>query len=174
MPIVEVEVIDGPNIQVDGQHRGTVEFIFDDGRVVQRSIRAADANSWANRLADLPQDVNESEQLKDANEAVESDEEVADYKQATAKQLAVAYLRKAVSQEDPYIAYLKFSRFNDYRINQGWSLQQVRTALMGVGLSEDEWNQMLAAYTWLSNAARVTAMQAYQDISENWPNYRIG
>lgn len=173
MPIVDTNVTDGPNVQADGQHRGTVEFIFGDGRVVTRNVRAPDANAWANLLADLPAEVEASQQLSDADEAVENDAEVADYKEANKKQLAVAYLRRAMSHEDPYVAYLKFSRFNDYRIAEGWNLNQVQAALMDAGLTEDEWNIMRDAYTWLSNAGRVTAMQAYQDVASGWTGMHL-
>lgn len=168
MPVVDTNVTDGPNVQADGQHRGTVEFIFDDGRVVTRNVRAPDANAWANLVADLPQEVEASQEQSDADEAVDNDVEVSNYKQANMKQLAVAYLRRALSSEDPYVAYLRFSRFNDFRLAQGWSLNQVQAGLMDAGLTEDEWDIMRDAYTWLSNAGRVTAMQAYQDVATGW------
>lgn len=168
MPIVDVNVTDGPNVQADGQHRGVVEFVFDDGRKSVRNIRAPDANAWANLLADLAPDVETSQQVADATDAVELDNEVSDYKQASRAQVAVAYLRKAMIEPDPYIAYLRFSRFNDYRVAQGWTLAQVAQGLSPAGLTEDEWTAMRAAYTWLSNAARVTAMQAYQDVESGW------
>lgn len=172
MAIVDTNVINGPSVQADGTHKGSIEFIFDDGRRVERRLVAADLNDWTNQLADMPAKVEAEQQIQDAAEAVEADEEVAPYKQANAKQLAVAYLRRAWNEEDPYKAFLKFSRFNDYRLAQGLTLTQVKAHLMDAGLKDEEWTGMLAAYQWLSNAGRVTAMQAYQDVLIGWPDHR--
>lgn len=172
MPITDTNVIDGPNVQADGQHRGTLEFTFGDGRVVTRNVRAPDAAAWANLAVDLATQVEAQQQEQDADEAVEANEEVLPYKEASREQLALRYLRRAHADEDPYRAYLKFSRFNDWRLAQGYSLNQVTTALASVGLTEDEWTAMRDAYVWLSNAGRVTAMQAYQDVQAGWPNYQ--
>lgn len=161
MPIVSSEVVDGPNIQADGSRRGTIEFILDDGRVITRTVRAPDAIAWANLLIDLPAEVELKVQQDDADEASNTDDEITAVKQANIKQVALAYLRRAYSTGNPYAAYLKFSRFNDYRLSQGWNLNQIVTGLTEVGLTQDEWDNMLARYQYLSLAARVTAMEAY-------------
>ena len=36
--------------------------------------------------------------------------------------------------------------------------------LADVGLTEDEWNEMKDRYVYLSQSARVTAMEAYQGV----------
>jgi len=133
---------------------------------------AKDAISWANLLINLPSEVEESEQLKDAEEASETDEEIIAVKQATIKQVALAYLRKAYSLSDPYQAYLKFDRFNNYRLAQGWTVNQVVSGLTEVGLTQDEWDLMFARYQYLSEAGRVTAMVAYQAVldGDDWSN----
>ena len=172
MPITDTNVIDGPNVQANGEYRGTLEFTFDDGRVIKRNVRAPDAAAWANLAVDLPAKIERVIQEEDAQEAVNSDLEVQIYKQANKKQLALAYLRRAHSNEDPYRAYLQFSRFNDWRLAQGYDLNQVASALADVGMTQDEWDEMLAAYQYLSNAARVTAMEAYQSIKNGWPDYQ--
>ena len=172
MPITDTNVIDGPNVQASGEYRGMLEFIFDDGRVITRNVRAPDATAWANLSVDLADEVEAQVQEQDAEEAVDADEEVQPYKQASREQLALAYLRRAHRNEDPYRAYLQFSRFNDWRLAQGYNLNQVAGALADVGLEQEEWDAMLAAYQWISNAARVTAMEAYQSIKNGWPNYQ--
>lgn len=172
MAIVRQDVIDGPNIQADGSYRGVVEFEFDDGRIVERRIRAADAAVWSNTLVDLPALVEDSIQKDDADEAVAQDIEVQPYKQASKPQIAIAYLRKAHASDDPYIAYLRFERFNDWRLAEGYNLPQVKAALLAAGLPEDEYDAMLLAYQWLDNPGRVTAMQAYQDVKNTWPDYK--
>jgi hypothetical protein len=172
MPITDTNVIDGPEVQADGQHRGTMEFIFDDGRRVERQVRRPDAITWANAILDMPAMVEKEIQEQDAEEAVGSDVEVAAYKQASMQQLAIQYLRRAHSQDDPYVAFLQFSRFNTWRIAQGYNVNQVAAALASVGLTDEEWTLMLDAYQWVSNPARVTAMQAYQDIISTWPSFK--
>lgn len=162
--IVSSEVIDGPNIQADDSHRGVIEFTFDDSRVVRKSVRAPDAVSWANLLISLPAEVERSQQESDAEAFSEIDQEITAHKQASIKQVALAYLRNAYQTGHPLAAYQKFSRFNDYRIAQGWNLNQVVAGLTSVGLAEGEWTEMKARYQYLSNSARVTAMQAYQSV----------
>jgi len=83
--------------------------------------------------------------------------------------VVLKYLRKAQSLEDPYQAYLKFTRFNDYRVAQGWAINQVVANLLAVGLTQDEWDEMLVRYTYLSNAQRVTAMENYQLVLDGDP-----
>lgn len=171
MPIVSQDVVDGPNIQADGERReGVIEFVFASGRVVRRSVNAPDALSWANLLIDLPAIVESAEAENDAETASDSDEEIndADLGEASRELLALAYLRKAYALDSPYDAYLKFDKFNNYRVSKGWSLTQVVAGLSSVGLTQEEWDKILPAYQYLSNAARVTAMAAYQPIAQTW------
>lgn len=164
MGIVNSEVVSGPDIQADGSRRGTIEFVFDDGRVVTRHIRSPDATAWANKLIDLPAEVELKMQMDDAEEASDQDVEITAVKQASIKQVALAYLRKAYSLTDPYQAYLKFDRFNNYRLSQGWTVNQVVTGLAEVGLTQEEWDLMLARYQYVSEPGRVTTMVAYQSV----------
>ena len=166
MPVQSVDVRDGdPTVQVTGEHRGTVTVTFTDGRVVDRSIRAPDADAWADKIANISALVQTQQSEADANDAVENDIEILNpHKEASLKQMAVAYLRRAQENPDPYQAYLKFSRFNDYRVNQGWNLNQVQAALVAEGLTEEEWTDMRDRYQYLSNAGRVTAMEAFQAV----------
>lgn len=172
MPIIRQDVIDGPSIQSSGERRGTIEFEFDDGRIIRREVRAPDATSWADLLIDLPADVEQTVQLQDAKVASEGDAEVIDAEpgQASREQIALEYLRQAYRLESPYEAYLKFDKFNNYRLLRGWNVNQVVAGLTSVGLTQEEWDLMLSSYQYLSNPARVTAMEAYQPIAENWLN----
>ena len=164
MPITDTNVIDGPNLQDSGIYRGTLEFIFDDGRVINRNVVAQDLSDWANLVVDMPAVVQTEEEERDADEASDIDQEISVYKQAGIKRVALAFLRRAYRTSDPYKAFLKFSRFNDYRTDQGWSLDQVVTGLSDVGLTEEEWGDMKDRYVYLSQTARVTAMEAYQGV----------
>ena len=174
MPAVSVDVKDGdPSVQASGEHRGQVAVTFDDGRVVTKNLRTPDADTWADLIANIMARVQDEVSENDAYEAVEQDVEILNgYKEASLPQMALAYLRKAQEEEDPYKAYLKFSRFNDYRVNQGWSMNQVVAQLSSAGLTADEWVDMRARYQYLSNAARVTAMEAYRSVlaGDTWVN----
>lgn len=164
MPIASSEVVDGPNIQADDSRRGTIEFTLDDGRVIRRNVRAPDATAWANLLIDLPAEVEAKIELDDAEIASNTDNEITAVLEASQEQVALAYLRRAYQIGNPYLAYLKFDRFNDYRLVKGWSLTQVVSGLSSVGLTQEEWDEMLERYQYLSNSTRITAMQAYQGV----------
>jgi len=164
MPITNTEVVGEVSVQPDGSRRGTIDMTFADGRVFRRHLRAADAAGWANILLDIAAEQEAKVSQDDAEEASEEDAEVAPVKEAGIKQVALAYLRKAYEIEDPYLAYLKFARFNNYRLAQGWNINQVVAGLTSVGLTEDEWVDMKARYLYLSNSGRVTAMVAYQAV----------
>lgn len=170
MPITDTNVIDGPNVQNNGEYRGRLQFIFDDGRTVERNVRAADGNAWANLIVDLPAEVEQWMRQQDAGAAAEGDTEIVDAEpgQATREEIAVAYLRKAYSLESPYEAFLKFDRFNNYRLQRGWNINQVVTGLASAGMTQEEWDVLQSSYQYLSNPARVTAMEAYQPIVANW------
>lgn len=60
MPVVSTSVIDGPDVQVDGQHRGTIQFVFHNDDIVNRIVMAPDAVSWAALPANLTPEVEES------------------------------------------------------------------------------------------------------------------
>jgi len=166
MPAINVDVREGdPTVQASGEHRGLVAVTFSDGRVIERNVRAPTADAWADLIANIQSRVQEEIETADAVEAAAQDVEIINpYREASRAQMALAYLRSAMQIGDPYRAYLKFARFNDYRLAQGWSVNQVAENLAGVGLSQDEWSEMRDRFVYLSNASRVTAMQAYQGV----------
>ena len=166
MGVQAVDVQDGdPVIKSSGEHVGAVFVTFTDGRVVKKVVRASDADDWADKIANVGAVVQQSQAEADAEEIVENDDEIlADYKEATRNQQALAYLRRAMQTGDPHRAYLKMSRFNDYRLLRGWNLNQVESALAGEGLTPEEWQDMRDRFQYLSNNARVTAMEAYQGV----------
>jgi hypothetical protein len=174
MPAVSVDVRDGdPTVEASGEHRGRVSVTFSDGRVIERNLRAPDADAWADRIANIQSTVQQEVEDQDANEAAETDVEILQpYKEASLPKMALAYLRLAQQTENPYRAYLKFSRFNDWRERNGWNLNQVAAQLSSVGLTEDDWTDMRARYLYLANPARVTAMEAYQNVldGDEWVN----
>lgn len=124
---------------------GNVLFADLDAYVANNAVKAQDM------LAD-----------REAEEASETNDDIIVGEFATRELKALKYLRKAYALEDPYQAYLKFTKFNEYRLDKGWILNQVVAGLSTVGLTQDEWDLMSARYTYLSNAQRVTAMENYQ------------
>jgi hypothetical protein len=166
MPIVKIYLNEGdPTIQAHGEYRGVLNAEFDDGRIITKHLSAPDEDAWSAKILQIENSVELEVQRADAEEAAENDVEIlSPYRQASLKQMAVAYLRKAQLEPDPYLAYLKFSRFNDWRTREGYTLAQVESALASEGLTSEEWQNMRDRYTYLSNPARVTAMQTYQDI----------
>ena len=169
MAVIDITPFNGePTQQASGQWRGSAQYTFDDGRKVARRITAASAGEWANKMSDIVPELELQVQEGDAAEGVSSDTEITANKQSSIQQRAVAYLRGAMAEEDPYAAFLLLDRFNTFRLAQGWDLNQVTAGLAVAGLESEEWDTMKAAYQYLSNAGRVTAMQAVQDINQTW------
>lgn len=161
MPITQTDIIDGPNPQRGGAQRGTIRLTFDDGRAFERRINAIDAIEWSSKVLNIVAEQEAKVALDGAKEASKEDAEIATVKEASREQVALAFLRTAMEIGEPYLAYLKLNRFNDYRLDKGWSLNQVVAGLASVGLTEEEWVDMKARFQYLSNASRVTAMQDY-------------
>lgn len=168
MPVVDTNVIDGPNVQADGQHRGTVEFVFGDGRTFTRNVRAPDANAWANLVADLPTEVAAKVAESDAESDINDSDDIEVKGEATKPQRAVAYLRAAYADDDPYRAFRLMSKFNSWRQSEGYSMPQVKAAMLANGMDADEYDRIVSSYQWLSNTARVLAMQTYEDVRTYW------
>ena len=169
MPITDTTPFTGePTQQASGQWRGSAQYTFDDGRKINRRITADTAGEWANKMSDIVPELEVQIQEADAGEGVSADDEITTNKQASIQQRAVAYLRAAMAEDDPYTAFLLLDRFNTFRLAQGWNLNQVEAGLAGAGLEAEEWDTMRDAYQYLSNAGRVTAMQAVQDINQTW------
>ena len=169
MPIVSIDVRDGdPTVQASGQHRGTVDATFDDGRVVSRNFRAPDLDAWNDLVAAAQATIQAQQEVQDAEDGVGPDTEVTAHKEASIEQRAVAYLRRAWQEENCRDAYLLFDKFNDYRLAKGWNLNQVQAGLASAGLGVEEWEEMKTAYTYLNGAGRPAIMNDYQTIQGNW------
>lgn len=98
----------------------------------------------------------------EAESASDTDNEIVAGDYADVALVVLKYLRKAYALNDSYESYKKIERFNNYRVSQGWAINQVVAHLSAVGLTQEEWDLMLARYSYLSNAQRVTAMENYQ------------
>ena len=169
MPIVSIDVRDGdPTVQASGQHRGTVRVTFDDGRIVERNLRAPDFATWSARLAAAPAEIQADIEQSDAAIVVSPDAPIIPNGEASIEQTAIAYLRNSWSSKRAYDAYLLFERFNTYVTNSGYTWDNVQDHLIAAGLTQDEWDKMKAAYQYLSGGSRPAEMAAAETIQANW------
>lgn len=169
MPVQTSDVRAGdPSVQASGHYRGTVDVTLTDGRVYALRINAADLDEWNDKVAAAGSTVEALFQESDAAAAVSADGEVVSNKEASIQQVAVAYLRAAWETENAYDAYLLFSRFNTYRLNNGWTLDQVQANLAAAGLSAEEWTNMRTAYQYLNGGGRPAIMADAKTIQDNW------
>jgi len=166
MAVTSVDVRgDSLTVQSNGEHRGLVVITFDNRPPVEQNLRAPNAAAWADLLVNVQAKVEQQVAEQDAQKAVDEDVPISEPKgESTPQQRAVAYLRRAYELGDPYAAYLKFQKFNDYRLAQGWTINQVQQNLAVAGLTETEWTDIRNRYAYLSDAGRVTTMQAYQSV----------
>lgn len=163
----DIYIISRNHIFVTDPATYTTDDVLDDV-AYQAALTAEYTPILDQHALDLESSITQS----DAQEASESDGEVVANDNATIEDVAYAYLKKAYSLPDPYESYLKFDKFNNYRVSKGWSTSQVVAGLASVGLTQEEWDLILARYTYLSNAQRVTAMQDYQAVKAGdiWSN----
>jgi len=168
MPVVDHNTINGPTEQASGEWRGDVEYIFGDGRKVQKRIVAPSLPEWTNKKSDLVPEVEAKMEEDDAAEGVSADDEVIAKGEASIEQRAVAYLRAAWQEENARDAYLLFDKFNDFRNKKGWNLNQVEAGLMSAGLSAEEWADMKKAYQFLNGGGRPATMNDAKAIQDMW------
>lgn len=167
MPVLSVDVRAGdPTVQASGQHRGTVDVTFDDGRVITLNLRAPDLDSWNDAVANAGAQAQAQMERRDAEEAV-GDQDIAANKEASIAQSAIAYIRSAWNEPQAYDAYLLFDRINTFITNNGgWAT--VKPILLANGLTEEEYDQCAAAYQYLSGAGRPAIMAEARTIQSNW------
>lgn len=169
MPVSETTVPPGePTVQATGEHRGTVTYIFDDARTLAKALKAPDRTAWDDQITAIVPDVEAEMAARDAQGAVDSAAEVDASGEATREETAVAYLRAAWTKELPHDAFLLFDKFNNYRIDKGWSVNQVAQGLASAGLTAEEWAEMKQAYLYLADAGRPEIMADYAAILDQW------
>lgn len=101
---------------------------------------------------------------QEAEASSEVDEEIVEKTFAVTEEVALAFLRKAYSMDDPYQSFRRFDRFNNYRLLKGWTMEQVVDGLTSVGLTQEEWDLMKIRYAYLGDSGRVTIMENYQTV----------
>ena len=168
MPVISQTVIDGPHTQADGSIRGVVEVLTDDARMFSRPFRAADLTAWDALLLTLIDKAQAKLEVKDSQENIDESEDIVATGEGNHQQRAVAYLKAAWLEPNAYDAYLLIDRFNQYRIGKGWSQAQVRTELALWGLTNEEFDEIINAYSYMSSNGRPAEMAAYKPIQDNW------
>ena len=167
MPVSTVDVRAGdPTVQASGQHRGTVDCTFDDGRIITLHLRAPDLDGWNDAVAAAGATAQAQMEERDANDAV-GDTDVAANKEASIAQTCIAYIRQAWSYEQAYEAWLLYDRINTYVTNNGGWVA-AKPALIAEGLTDEEYQQAQDAYTYLSGAGRPATMSDARTIQSNW------
>jgi len=167
MPVNTIDVRD-LTVQASGQYRGVVVATMDDGRVIERNMRAPDGDAWSDLIANIASKIDAQVAAGDAQEAVDPDADPQANKDATQQQVALAYLRSAMGEELAFDAFQRFDRFNNFRNNQGWTMEQVATNLAAEGLTADEWAEMQTVYLYLNGNGRPAIMQEARDIQAAW------
>jgi hypothetical protein len=165
MPITDIS--GEPTVQASGQHRGTITVTFDDGRIVNRNMRAPDRAGWDARIAAIGDEIQAKVEASDARRAVSPTEDIAANDEASIAQTCIAYIRRAWTEPQAYDAGLLYSRINTYVTNHSdWAT--AHTHLIAAGLSQEEYDQAKAAYQYLSGSTRPAALSAAQIIQNNW------
>jgi len=169
MPVQSIDVRDGdPTQQASGEYRGTVDATMTDGRLITKNLRAPTLDAWNDKIANVQDEIEAQVSQRDAEDGISPDDEITANGDASIEQRAVAYLRRAWQEERPRDAFLLFDRFNDFRNQKGWNLNQVQAGLASAGLGVEEWNDMSAAYQYLSGAGRPSTMNDYEAIQGVW------
>lgn len=169
MPIASVDVRAGdPTIEITGEYRGVVDVTFTDGRTAMVPLRANSLDEWNDKVAAVYSEAQSRMAQQDAEAAVEITQEIAAKGESNIKAVAVAYLRRAWNTQDVHEAYTLFTRFNNYRLAQGWTLAQVQAGLASEGLTVEEWDAMRTAYTYLNSAGRPAIMSDAKNIQVYW------
>ena len=168
MPVSSVDVRDGdPTVQASGQHRGTITATFSDGRILERNLRAADADGWADAVANAGLEAQSQMENRDAEAAVTPDADVVANLEANIAQTCVAYIRAAWELETAYDAFALYSRINTYiTTHSDWNT--AHTHLLAEGLTQEEFDQAKAAYQYLSGSGRPAILSDAQTIQAAW------
>ena len=171
MPVVDVRVREGSlSIEGSGERRAVVEVELTDGRVIERNLRARDAQAWADLLLSIGADVLAAVQEQDAEEGLDSAID-GPFKEATPDQRAVRGVRKLLELKGAYEDLKRakdfFARVNQYRLDLGENVNQFKARLMAAGLTEEEWDEAYAVYQFLNQGTNESTIDAYDALAKN-------
>jgi hypothetical protein len=94
------------------------------------------------------------------------------YKDATAQEVAVAYVRAALRMDEAGDAWAIYSIFKAWVVAKGWNQAQVRFQLGQGGMPADEFNDYhWPAYEGLN--AFAAQIETYQTVQNGWKNREV-
>ena len=171
MSVVDVRVREGSlSVEGSGERRAVVEVELTDGRVFESSLRAPDAQAWADKLLTIGAEVLARVQQEDAEEGLDSDID-GPFGEATPDQRAVRGVRKLLelkgAYEDMKRAKDFFARVNQYRLNIGDNVNQFKARLVAAGLTDEEWDLAYAVYQFLNQGTNESTIDAYDALAKN-------
>lgn len=146
MPIIDRQITHSS--AHSGRLRIRCTYFFSDGRESTLGpMYVANQLAADTKLIALEPEVLASIQNQDAEDSERNDLAIEDSAgESTLKQRAIQYLKRAMSEDDPFIAFSKLDRFNTFRTNQGWTVAQVKAQL---NLTDDQWNKIITRYSYL-------------------------
>ena len=168
MPVMSTQTRAGdPTVQVTGQARGTVKYIFDDGFAIELAIRTSTLAEFDPEITARIPEVELSRRKMDSNAVVEDD--IADTGNGAASTLdtMVVKLRYAYSQPLPEDSYRNMNQIDNYRINKGWTWTQVHNAIFNVPeyeFTEEEWSNIMDRFSYLDFPAKIQIMIDYDNL----------
>ena len=147
MPVVNTEIV---NFTLHrGGNRAVAEYTFASGHTERKRI----SNAGIDEAAALVKATNIVSGAEDS--VANLDAEKAEYNnlpiedpagESTLQQRARQYLKRAMAEDNPIIAFSKLDRFNTFRTNQGWTVAQVKAQL---NLTDPQWAAISARYGYL-------------------------
>ena len=168
MPFISYEVRQGdPSIQPNGEHRGSVDAVFDDGTPASQQVRSKDAAGWDAAVASAGPLMENAKTRDDAYEAVDPDDPVDQNGYATEEETCIAYIRSAWAERWSYDAGRLYNQINNYVVNNGgWAAMKQR--LLDAGLPEEEYDQAKNAAQYLLDPAQADVLTQADPIQNTW------
>jgi hypothetical protein len=119
-------------------------------------------------IATISSRIQSETEASDAAESVHPDTGVEESGEASQVQAAIAYLRAAYNEDDALDGYRLLTRFNNWRTDNGWSMNAVAARLVAAGMAQEEWDEIKAVYLYLNGSGRATALLSAKAIQEKW------
>jgi len=137
-----------------GGNRAAVEYTFASGHIEPKRISNAGVDESAALTAAINNIPNVEGSISglDAEKAEHNDSDIVATGEASMQQVARQYLKRAMREDDPIIAFSKLDKFNTFRNNQGWTAAQVKAQL---NLNDDQWNKITTRYSYLLASQQV-------------------
>ena len=143
-----------------GRNRARYRFTFDNQVIEIGPVFVGDEVEANAKLSELEPQAIEQAKKRDAGRL----SEIVDSGETSKVDVARMFLRQAMSEPEPYIAYRKLKRFNEFRISQGYTVAQVKNAMK---ITDKQWQKITARWRHFNQNA--AAIEAYQNIVSDDP-----